>query len=386
MAEVAEKIVNNWWVYPGFNIELVASGFDLPVSIAFPERGKRAKDPFLYVVELYGNVKVIRNDGSVESYAEGLLNYEPTHEFPGSGESGITGICVDGSHLFLTMLYLDGNTWKTKVVRCISKKGGLRLRKMENVIDDIPATNWAHHAHSPTIGFDEKLYVTVGDGGVWEKAQDDFDLRGKVLRLNRDGTIPWDNPNPETPVYAKGFRNPFGAAWRKSDQCLYVADNGPDYGDRVLRVKPYENYGWPGDVGRHAIFWWHYTQAPTTLAFMQDGQFPPQFNDHLFVALFGEAYREGRSEKGKRIVKLVLNEDATAVKSYNDFVVYQGSGAASPCGLSFGPDGLYFTDLHGERGIGGSVYKITADVEKFREFREKDDTYAKRWGGWGVRG
>ena len=379
--------MNNWWVYPGFEIDVVASGFDLPVAIAFPPEQRKGKnDVLMYVVELYGKVKYITNGGDFGVYVENLLNYKPTHEFPGSGESGVTGICVDeGGDIFLTMLYLDGEKWKTKAVRCKSSSNGKKMLKMEDVIDDIPATNWAHHAHSPTIGFDGKLYITTGDGGVWEKAQDDFDLRGKVLRINKDGTIPWDNPNPDTPIFAKGFRNPFGATWRKSDQSLYVADNGPDYGDRIVKVRAYENYGWPGDVRSKAVFWWHYTQAPTTLAFMQDDQFPPQFNDHLFVALFGEAYREGRGEKGKRIVKLVLNEDATAVKSYNDFVIYQGTGAASPCGLAFGPDGLYFSDLHGEKGVGGSVFRIKANPEKFREMREKDDTYSKRWGKWGDR-
>jgi glucose/arabinose dehydrogenase len=272
----------------------------------------------------------VTGSGEVHTYADNLLNYEPTYEFPGSGESGVTGICVDpeSKDLFLTMLYRNGEEWKTKVVRAKSKRGGMELKELVTVIDDIPATNWAHHAHSPTIGFDDKLYFTTGDGGVWEKVQDDCDLRGKVIRLTKDGKIPWDNPDPDSLVYAKGFRNPFGATWRKSDQNLYVADNGSDYGDRIVRVKPYENYGWPGDVRKNAIFWWHYTQAPTNLAFMQNDAFPPQFYDHLFVALFGEAYREGMGEKGKRIVKLVLNDEASAVESYNDFVIYQGEQQA----------------------------------------------------------
>jgi hypothetical protein len=48
--------------------------------------------------------------------------------------------------------------------------------------------------------------VNVADGGEWDKAQDDNDLRGKILRMDLDGSIPWDNPNPGSFVYAKGFR------------------------------------------------------------------------------------------------------------------------------------------------------------------------------------
>lgn len=61
-----------------------------------------------------------------------------------------------------------------------------------------------------------------------------------------------------------------------------------------------ENYEWPGTMRKNSIFWWHYTQAPTAIDFMQDGQFPPQFNDDLFVALFGASYAKGTGEKGKR--------------------------------------------------------------------------------------
>ncbi len=96
---------------------------------------------------------------------------------------------------------------------------------------------------------------------------------------------------------------------------------------------------------------------------MQDGQFPPKYDDELFVALFGTAYSKGRVIKGKKIAKLKLNEDGSGVKSYDDFVIYIGEGPASPCGLAFGPGGLYFTDLHGEQnGLfqvpSGNIYRI----------------------------
>ncbi len=385
---IEEALLKNWWVYPGFELELVTTGFDLPVNIAFVSNLKDdPKAPLLYVTELYGTVKVLTNDGTVQTYAEGLLNFDPSHEFPGSGESGLTGICVEPEtgDLFLSMIYLDnGGAVKGKVVRTSSTDGGLTMDSMNVVIDNIPSTNRAHQVQAVSIGFDGKLYVNVADGGEWEKAQDDNDLRGKILRMDQDGTIPWDNPNPQRYVFAKGFRNPFGAAWRKSDQSLYIAGNGPDVDDRIARVRPFENYGWPGTMRKNSIFWWHHTQAPTAIDFMQDGQFPPQFNDDLFVALFGASYAKGRGEKGKKIVKLHINDDCTGIKSYDEFVVYQGSGAASPCGLAFGPDGLYFTDLHGEKdGVsqvaGGNMYRVIPSKEQVGDLKEREKTYGKRW-------
>ncbi|MGC9444997.1 MAG: PQQ-dependent sugar dehydrogenase [Candidatus Methanospirareceae archaeon] len=383
---VEETLLRNWWVYPGFELDIVATGLDLPVNIAFvPYPRDDPTAPLLYVTELYGQVKVLTNDLRVHTYAKGLLNFDPSHEFPGSGESGLTGICVEPEtgDLFLSMIYLDEDAIKGKVVRT-SSTDELTMNSMKVVVDDIPSTTRAHQIQAVTIGFDGKLYVNVADGGEWEKAQDDNDLRGKILRMDQDGTIPWDNPNPQSYVYAKGFRNPFGAAWRKSDQSLYIAGNGPDVDDRIAKVRPFENYGWPGTMRKNSIFWWHHTQAPTALDFMQDGQFPPQFNDDLFVALFGAAYAKGKGEKGKKIVKLRINEDGTGIRSYDEFVVYQGREAASPCGLAFGPDGLYFTDLHGEKDglssvAGGTIYRVRPNAEQFGYLRERERTYGKRW-------
>jgi len=110
-----------------------------------------------------------------------------------------------------------------------------------------------------------------------------------------------------------------------------------------------------------SLFWWTFTQVPTALDFMQDNQFP-HFDDHLFVALAGPARHKSYSQKGKRIVKMELSKGG-GVNSCDDFVVYKGEGIAMPVGLAFGPDGLYFTDLHGEGDVygkepRGNVFRI----------------------------
>ena len=91
---------------------------------------------------------------------------------------------------------------------------------------------------------------------------------------------------------------------------------------------------------QNSIFWWHYTQGITAIDFMQAGQFSFQYSDQLFVSLFGGSFARGHAVKGKRIVKLELNSDNSAVKSCDDFVRYIGEGLSSPCGLAFGKDGL----------------------------------------------
>jgi len=359
--------LENWWIFPGFEIEVMATGLDLPVNLAFvPNPGNDPRAPLLYVSELYGQVIAITNDWSAHTYADNLLNYKPDYQIPGSGESGVTGICVEPQtgDLFVTMLYMDNGEIKGKVVR-MSSNNGIKMTAMKTIIDGIPSTTKAHQIQAVSIGFDGRLYVNVADGGAYEMAQVDVDLRGKILRMNLDGTIPEDNPNPNSYVYAKGFRNPFGAAWRKSDQTLYVSINGPDRDDVVGRVNAGNNHGWPKTMRENAIFWWEYTQAPTALAFMQDRQFADEFHDDLFVALFGNSYKQGRDVKGKKIVKMKLNGEGSAVMAYDEFVTYIGEDAATPCGLAFGPGGLYFSDLHGETDPAtgkplGSIYRVKA--------------------------
>src|SRR5205085_7627393 len=101
---------------PGFEVEPVATGFQLPVDIAMvPNPGSDPKDPFFYVTELYGTIKVVSRDGTVSTYASGLLNFDPTGKFPGSGEQGVTGIVVDPDtgDVFASLLYEDSSSSDT---------------------------------------------------------------------------------------------------------------------------------------------------------------------------------------------------------------------------------------------------------------------------------
>ncbi len=366
-----EDIKNRWWIFPGFKIETMVTGLDLPVNITFvPKPTDKPDYPLLYVTELYGNIKAITNDWTVHTYAENLLNYEPNYEFPGTGESGVTGICVEPEtgDLFVSMIYEDDGDIKNKLVRTKSKSG-LKMDSIETIIENIPSIKAAHQIQAVSVGFDGKLYVNLGEGMINpEVAQDDTELRGKVLRMNLDGSIPEDNPDPNSPIYAKGFRNPFGAVWRESDKSLYISDNGPAYDDRVAKVEPGKNYGWPESMRKNSLFWTHLSQGITALDFMQNEEFPFEYDDELFVAFFGGAYVKGPGVKGKMIVKIRVNKDTSGVNSFDVFVRYTGENAASPCGIAFGPGGLYFTDLHGEgngqaRAPSGNLFKVSSIIK-----------------------
>ena len=85
------NVSDNWWIFPGFEIEEVATGLDLPVNIAFaPNAGTVPEAPLLYVTELYGQVKFVTNDRTTLTYARNLLNYKPDYQIPAAAKAGLS--------------------------------------------------------------------------------------------------------------------------------------------------------------------------------------------------------------------------------------------------------------------------------------------------------
>lgn len=367
-----------WSIPAGFELERVVESLHLPVNLAFiPNPGIDPEDPRYYVLELYGTLKVVMNNGEVRTYADDMLNFDPTGRFPGSGEAGSIGIAVhpDTGDLFVSLAYQDSDVtfgdgklaFANKVVRFSSSDGGLTADQQTTLIDGIGPTATAHQIQAVTIGPDGMVYVNVGDGGRsdedYNPAQDAADLRGKVLRMTPDGAIPPDNPDPDSYVYARGFRNPFGAAWRSVDSHLYVSDNGPAEHDRLVKVRPGGDYGWCCDMTAGAIHLWPEIVAPTAIGFVEAGQFPVKYDGHLFVGSVGFTYGVMPWDNGKKIFDVAL-DDVGNVEAVEDFLVYVGEGFSTVVGLAFGPDGLYFTDMYGEAGfddqggLNAGVYRL----------------------------
>ena len=361
-----------WQVRPGLAIERFATGLQLPVNLGLaPDAASDPTAAFLYVTELYGRVRVLTMDGTVSVYEDGLLNFDPSSDpFPGAGETGVTGIVVEpeSGDLFVGLVYLDeaDGVVKNRVMRLESSPDGMLAVGEQLVLEGIPA-RIDHQVQALTIGPDGKLYVNVADGFEPDAAQDDNDLRGKILRLNLDGSIPADNPTPASAVYAKGFRNPFGAAWHPDQPWLYASDNGTFEGDRILKVEPGGNYGWNGSTDslrQNALLLFDRTNAvsPTAIAFDRDGLLTPAGEAHLFVAVTGPTYALGSVNTGKKILDLRLNA-AGEVEEITELLRYVGDGRASVIGIAFGPNGLYFSDLYGEAGfdagpVVANIYRV----------------------------
>jgi glucose/arabinose dehydrogenase len=362
-----------WTVFqPGFEVEVVATGFQLPVNIAFvPNASSDPTDPYYYVTELYGTIKVVSRSGVVSNYATNLLNFNPTGSFPGSGEQGLAGIVVDpvSGDLFAGMLYDEAppnGPHYPKVVRFHSTDGG-RTAATQTTILSMPGEEQgqSHFISNFSLGPDGKLYVHMGDGFFTATALDLDSFRGKVLRLNLDGSAPSDNPfynagngiNARDYVFAYGFRNPFGGCWRASDGKHYEVENGNAVNDRFARVLSGVSYGWDGSDASmtiNKIYNWANTVAPVNIAFVEPqtfggSNFPTSMYDHAFVTLSGATYATGPSPS-KAIVEFVVSPSATLISGPNPIIQYNGTGQATAVGLTAGPDGLYFTDLYKDQG------------------------------------
>ena len=375
----------------GYKVERVpvkfAAGegqFRLPVNIVFhPSPGPQPGDPLFYVTELYGTVRVVTRDYTVRTYASGLLNYDPTGPFPGSGEQGLTGLAIDpaSGDLFVAGLYEESPGDKVvnrapRVIRLRSNDGGLTAATRTEILRMTgESQGQSHQISNVSIGpADGKLYVHNGDGFDFTTAQNLNSYRGKVLRLNLNGSAPGDNPfynaadgiTARDYVWAYGLRNPFGGAWRAVDGQHYIVENGPGT-DRLMKLRRGHNFGWDGtdaSMRRDAIYNWSPATGPVNLAFVQPGTFggsgfPSSTFGRAFVTLSGPTYATGPNARGKRIEELVLDAAGNLVTAPRTLVRYTGSGKATVAALAAGPDGLYFSDLY-EDGMTGGAFVPTA--------------------------
>lgn len=365
-----------WTVERGFRAELFASGFELPVSlVAVPNPGDAPDSPFLYVAELYGTIKVVTRAGEVREFARGLLNFDPRAPIPGNGERGLGGITIDPANgdLIVTAVHQTDpeSPWVSpRVLRLESDDGGQTAARIRSIVEfggDSQAPS--HQISNVTFGPDDKLYVHVGSSFSWI-AQQLNTTDGKILRMNGDGSAPPDNPFYDSSngmtatdyIFALGFRNPFGGAWRFADQSLYEVENGPAT-DRLARVIAGRNYLWDGtdeSMRNHAIYNWNIPVAPIQIAFTEperfDGSgFPSDKLRSAFVTESGPTWATGPQQYGKKISEFVIGPDETLLSGPTTFAEYNGSGKATAAGLVAGPGGLFFTDLYKDYGQSSPV-------------------------------
>lgn len=216
----------------------IMEGLDFPVSLAFSPDGR------LFYNEL--------KEGGLRIIANGELLDQPLVSLPVAqvGEVGLLGLALDPDFASQPYVY---------VYYTYEKESGTsnrisRFEVQENIagdedilMDDIPASD-IHNSGQLRFGLDGMLYASVGDTRDRDEAQDPASLKGKILRMNRDGTLPGDNPFPGSYAYLIGIRNVFGMDFTP-DGLLLFTENGPEGNDEVNVGRAGRNYGWPDVEG-----------------------------------------------------------------------------------------------------------------------------------------
>ncbi|MDH3191372.1 MAG: PQQ-dependent sugar dehydrogenase [Nitrosopumilus sp.] len=227
--------------YPeyGVRVETVADNLSIPWSIDFAPDGR------IFFTERTGNLRIIQNDHLLEPIMS--LNVA-------GGEGGLLGIALDpdfekNHYVYLYFTYNELFDTKNKVVRYIESNNSLKEDKV--LLEPFAGASY-HDGGRLKFGPDGKLYITTGDAGNPDMAQDENSTVGKILRINSDGTIPKDNPYG-TAVYSIGHRNPQGIDWDENGK-MFATEHGPSgwrgvAHDEINEIIPGGNYGWPEIIG-----------------------------------------------------------------------------------------------------------------------------------------
>lgn len=325
-----------------YEIESVAEGLFVPWSIVFTAPNR------IVITERNGKIRVIE-DGKL--VAQPLLTFP---EVSATSEEGLMGLEIDpqyaqNKYLYTTLAYRKGDGLAVKVIRLVDE--GRTVKQDKILLDDIPAAQ--NHAGSRVkFGPDSKLYVTTGDATEKKIAQDVTNLGGKILRMNSDGSIPSDNPFPNSYVYSYGHRNPQGIAWHPVSHALFETEHGPSVfdgpagGDEVNIIDAKANYGWPivshekhkdGMIDPLLVF--TPAVAPASAMFYT-GDIFPQFKNNFF---FGGL-------KGSGIYRVVLVSDN--LRKVERYEKLPGIDKGRIRDIIQGPDGFIYFSTSNRDGRG----------------------------------
>jgi glucose/arabinose dehydrogenase len=344
----------------GFSRVALGSGLNGPTAMAF-------KGSKIFVTEKTGAIRIVR--------ANGVLRPSPwaTLHVSTESERGLLGIALDpdfAANGFVYVYYTTGpgakkysGTPENRVSRLKRRvnKSGVREKIL---LDHIPSTNGNHNGGDIHFGFDGKLYISVGESGCCPSdAQELNTLRGKILRLNPDGTIPTDNPFYNTPnarkeTFAYGFRNPWRFTLHASNQSYIVADVGQNTWEEIDSLQASANYGWPlfegpcpGDnlscnpatvnygATTPPIHWYNHNSGTEQGFVIAGGVFAENSN---YPAPYADAYFYGDGAGWVHALTLNHSNQVTARNDFDDSLAY-------PVAFGRGPDGnVYVADYGGD--------------------------------------
>ena len=213
----------------------VATGLNQPTGFTFSPSGK-----IWYIEKPTGEVRVLNPATGADHLFVDIAGVD------GSGERGGLGIALHPRWPGKPFVYVyvtrrDDGRIRNELIRYRAADGRPAAKKTFFRWAVTTATN--HNGGRILFGPDGELYVVTGENADPVNSQQKRDLRGKVLRLDPDGTVPRDNPFG-TRIWSFGHRNSFGMAFDPKTARLWETENGPSCNDEINLIKPGGNFAW----------------------------------------------------------------------------------------------------------------------------------------------
>lgn len=263
-------------------------------------------DGRVLVTERPGNLIIFSDEGKTEIKVEGVVS---------RGEGGLLGLAVHPDFETNGYIYLYKTTASGNMVERYKLTPNSQLSERQIILENIPSSI-NHDGGRIAFGPDNFLYITTGDAGNDNLAQDKNSLAGKILRVKDNGEVPEDNPFGNQ-VYSYGHRNPEGLAWDDEDQ-LWATEHGSSAHDELNKIEKGKNYGWPvikGDEKKEGmeapvLESGSETWAPAGLAF-SEGRL-------IFAGLRGKALFVVDKTSPEKIEKTLFDDKLGRLRAVNE--------------------------------------------------------------------
>lgn len=308
---------------------------------------------------------ITERPGGLRRMVKGKLLPEPvagTPEVIHGGQGGLMDVAVDPEYAKNGWVYLSyshllpgSNNAMTRIVR-----GKIVANKWtdEQVLWEAKPEHYlsTRHHYGSRIVFDKEgyLYFSVGERGRQEMAQDLKRPNGKVHRINRDGSVPKDNPFVGTEgaygsIWSYGHRNPQGMAVHPETGLLWATEHGPMGGDELNWVRKGLNYGWPV-----ITYGKNYNGTPVSNLTEKDGMEQPAYQWTPSPALCGLDVMRGEmfpAWKGNLLVGALAFNEVKRVevdgkgKVIGQEIILKNQGRVRD--VAVGPEGAIYVVLNG---------------------------------------
>lgn len=337
-----------------YQVDTVATGLEMPWASALLPNGD------LLVTERVGKLRLVHN---------GVLDPQEIMGLPEimyKGQGGLLDINLHPDYKKNGWIYISYSSPKkegeigddgganTALLR--AKLKGHALENVEILFKALPNVKGNNH-FGGRIVFDKKGYVflSLGERGQKEEAQNLSRDQGKMVRLHDNGKIPSDNPFVKTKdarpeIWSYGHRNPQGLVFNTKTGVLWEHEHGPQGGDELNIIEKGKNYGWPkitygidydnSIISKDTVMegmmqpvtFWRPSIAPCGMAFVDNPKFK-DWNGDLLVGSLKFFYLQHLTVKGNKVTnreiifeKIGRVRDVRQGHDGNIYVVVENSG------------------------------------------------------------